>query len=334
MTPEQARQEVLPHRLRWIADNYEQCQKLRIAVGERIRAVLQGRDNTKDQEGTQPKGKRKEKDEETDRILAQIRKGEIPGPVDVLSRSYCRYWEEEQEAFKDMQVALVLHPANYWLSGVRGIGPTLACKILARLDVGTADHISSFWKHGGLATVPGKLYRCTTCGLESTYPAHYKIKGPHQELNGTKPCKGSLEYIHSNVRVAEPPTLPKEEDPEAEALISKEEKDEKKKKKRAYDAYLKKTLWLAGSSFLKAGGPYEEFYRVERAKAAVDRPSWRAGKQHFLALRKTQKLFLSHLWKTWRQAVGLPITEPYAADELGHAGMLDPWDFTEAERPE
>ena len=32
--------------LRFLADNFEQAQRLRIAVGERIRAVLQSRDET------------------------------------------------------------------------------------------------------------------------------------------------------------------------------------------------------------------------------------------------------------------------------------------------
>jgi hypothetical protein len=36
--------------LRWIADSYEQAQRVRIQTGERIRALLQGRDSAVDGE--------------------------------------------------------------------------------------------------------------------------------------------------------------------------------------------------------------------------------------------------------------------------------------------
>ena len=114
----------MPHTaLRWLADNYEQAQRLRIEVGERIRAVLQGRDETWTYEA--------EEDTDADAVLKAIAAGESVGPVPMLARSYRRYWLEERETFKDMMHALQSHPTYPWLDRVRGIGPTLACKILA-----------------------------------------------------------------------------------------------------------------------------------------------------------------------------------------------------------
>jgi hypothetical protein len=288
--------------LRWLADNYEQAQRLRISVGERIRAVLQGRDQSfvglEEFDGA-----------DAEVVLQAISKGETLGPVLMLGRSYKRYHDEERATFDDMMTALEHHPAWHWMDGVKGIGPTLGCKILARLDVEKAEHVSSFWKHAGLATVPGTGYKCVECGLKRGFPVSYKVTGKHQMLGTQKKCKGSLEAT-GDVRVAQPRNARGE--------------------KRSYDAYLKKVLWLAAMSFLKVGGPYEEFYRSERAKAEVERPYWADGGKHYLALRKTQKLFLSHLWQTWRSVVGLKISEPYAVSHLGHDDILDPWDFSKA----
>jgi hypothetical protein len=82
-----------------------------------------------------------------------------------------------------------------------------------------------------------------------------------------------------------------------------------------YDRRAKQVCYLIGSAFLKAGGPYEEFYRRQRAKLDTDRPGWTTIRKHLTCLRKTEKLFLSHLWLVWREAVGLPITMPYAMRE-------------------
>jgi hypothetical protein len=34
------------------------------------------------------------------------------------------------------------------------------------------------------------------------------------------------------------------------------------------------------------------------------------------------KIFLQHLWVTWRQLEGLPISEPYVQAIMGHANII------------
>lgn len=297
--------------LRWLADNYEQAQQLRIGVGERIRAVIQGRDESFVAVAECDEDK-------AEAILSDIAKGETLGPVPMLGRSYRRYHTEETETRKDMMDALVHHSAWPWLDKVKGIGPTLACKLLARLDITKAEYRSSFWKFCGLATVPGESYRCSDCGLERGFPAGYNVTGKHQSLTertdkgNPKQCKGQLVKIagpEDEVRVAQPRSG--------------------KGQKRDYDAYAKKVLYLCVSSFLKAGGPYEEFYRKQRARAEIERPAWSDGRKHLWAVRKTEKLFLSHLWEVWRAAENLPLTEPYSKAHMNHDGYIGPWDFVE-----
>ncbi|KKN24070.1 hypothetical protein LCGC14_0898460 [marine sediment metagenome] len=308
--------------LRWLADNYEQAQRLRIQVGERIRATLQGRDRTELDKPTvveemSPEEKEDFEAAEKKRIdgtMLRIRSGKDPGPVPILGRSYNRYWTEERDTYKDMMAALEGHPVFHWISRVRGCGPTLACKILARFDPLLAPYDSSFWKYAGLSTVPGKMYRCTTCNLERGFPVSYNITGGHKRLGTEANCKGQLELVEdADIRVAQPRA--------------------EHGQKRSYDAYAKKTLWLLSQQWVKGGGAYGDFYRRMKDKVVEEKPGWAKGRQNYWALRKAQKLFLSHLWRVWREALGLPTPMPYAYAVMEHdeAGYIDPWDFVEPE---
>ena len=303
--------------LRVLADSYQQAQEKRIANGEQIRAVLQDRDETW--------GSVMERVEDefgpattADEVLESIAAGLTPGPVPVLGRMYHRAYSEERELFKEMELALKGnkttqgHPCWPWLKAVKGIGPTLACKLLARLDPRKATTASAFWAYCGLATVPGDRYRCPTCGLVRDWPTGYNVTGKHTALASTKECKGALVKIagpEDGVRAAQPGPA--------------------RGQKATYDAYAKKVMYLVGTGFLKAGGKYAQHYRQARAKLDVERPGWADGRKHLTALRKTEKLFLSHLWAVWRGELGLPVTDPYAFAELGHApaSYIDPWDM-------
>src|SRR5690606_24495558 len=84
----------------------------------------------------------------------EIRAGAADGPVALLGRTYRVHWDEERALRAGMMAALASHPAWPWLERLRGVGPTLACKPLARLDIARAPTPSSFWAYCGLATVP------------------------------------------------------------------------------------------------------------------------------------------------------------------------------------
>jgi hypothetical protein len=297
--------------LRWLADSYEQSQRLRIETGERIRAVLQGRDETWDVEI--------EPDVDAEEVLKAIKRHETSGPVPILGATYRRHWEMEREFYTEMMSAVVGHPAWSWLERVKGIGPTLACKMLARLDLGKAATPSSFWAYCGLTTVPGNLYRCPTCNAEAIYASTYEVSGKHKTVEG-KACKDSLLLIagpDDGIRAA----LPRAS----------------RGSKRSYDAYAKKVLYLIAMQFIKArNSPYTELYYRERNRLDRERPGWHDGRKHYTALRKVEKLFLSHLWQVWREALGLPIVMPYAIAHMGHddGSWISAWDMVEANAEE
>jgi hypothetical protein len=287
--------------LRWIADSYEQVQRVRVQTGERIRAVLQGRDETW--------GAERSVAENPDSVLTSIKKGDTLGPVTLLGQAYKWHWDLEREMFRALGECLQPHPAWPWLSLVKGIGPTLAGKLLARLRIEEAATPSAFWAYCGLATVPGIEYRCGTCGLSVGFPASYQVSGTHQQLGSRRKCPGKLEVARGpdeGTRVAQPSATRGMSAP--------------------YDRRAKQVCYLIGSAFLKAGGPYEEFYRRQREKLEEERPGWTTVRKHLTCLRKTEKLFLSHLWLVWREAAELPTTVPYAMRE--EAGFIAPEEMT------
>lgn len=327
--------------LHFLADRYEQAQRVRIETGERIRAIYQGRD----EEGLAPtfemmpdgvpficpvkacehqwrasftmkppcplcdaEGKL-----DVDVILKEILAGEHDGPMPILARTYRRHHEEEREMFGAMTGALEGHPTWPWLSQVKGCGPTLACKLLARLDITKADTPSAFWLYSGLATVPGAKYHCETCGLDRTFPIAYDVKGGHKRLGTQANCKGKLEKTEEgdHIRAAMPRAG--------------------RGQKRPYDAYAKKVCYLLGCQWEKLGerAPYARFYRKELARLDRERPGWAKGRKRFTAMRITEKLFLSHLHEVWRRALGLEQVEHYASAYLGHDGRITPEEMIE-----
>jgi len=49
-----------------------------------------------------------------------------------------------------------------------------------------------------------------------------------------------------------------------------------------------------------------------------------------MARRWCVKLFLSHLWVVYREALSLPTTQPYAVAKMGHQTIMSPWDMVGA----
>lgn len=189
------------------------------------------------------------------------------------------------------------HPVvDGWLIKVRGIGPRLAGLLVAIIgDIERFATISKLWAYAGLHTKDGRAVK--------------RAKGEKANWSGE----------------------------------------------------LKMTCWKIAGSFLKAGGPYKELYdsykqylvtreldngnviwktsadssKVEIAHCPKSlahdppkpptKPEWTLGRIHNMAMRRTAKLFLSHLWSAWREIEGLPASKPFAIERLGHESYIDHW---------
>lgn len=111
------------------------------------------------------------------------------------------------------------------------------------------------------------------------------------------------------------------------------EADGTRQRKRAgtkitYDPQLQSNCVMLGESLLLQKGGYYRFYLGEKEKNSQLSPRH----AHNRAFRHMIKLFLSHLWQTWREAEGLPAPEPYAFAILKHprGHLIEPGDMVES----
>jgi hypothetical protein len=214
---------------------------------------------------------------------------------------------EEKRLAAAMAEALESHVAWEWLSQIRGVEPVIAARLLSHLNVTRAPTPSAFWSYCGLSTTEGDAYACTECGLHRSFPSGTRVSGDHKTLNSTRDCPGSLVRSQKDgVRVAA---------------------GQVKGSKAAYNKDAKQICYLLGISFLRAGGTYADYYRSQRGWLEVTRPGWSDGRTHLAALRKAEKLFLSHLWVIWREAEGLPVTQPYQHARDPEANLITPWEM-------
>jgi len=108
-------------------------------------------------------------------------------------------------------------------------------------------------------------------------------------------------------------------------------------KKLGYNPRLKTFMWKIASSFEKLK-PERSYYRrvydakkkyyMEREdlkKAIEDKEKGAKLHVRLMAMRYTEKRFLSDLWLEWRKLQGLPVNEPYAHKILGH-GDFERWE--------
>jgi hypothetical protein len=274
--------------LRLLYQLYEEAQRTRIAHGERLRAIFQGRSFG----GAEAGGG------DPDVLLKEVSAGVSVGAPQLLERAYARAKDDELSAAAALRDAISRHPVWPWLSTVKGVGHLLAARLLSRLDVSRAATPSAFWAYCGLATIPGVAFKCATCGLEIAYPLGYEANGPHQKRSGTGTCAGALEPVPGAgpIRVA----------PRRSALGGR----------AGYDARARESCYLVGISMLRCGSEYRQFYDAERERLAVSRQGWTPKRCHLSAMRKMEKTFLRDLWIAWRRAVGLPMVGPYVPHEV------------------
>lgn len=269
--------------LRLLYQLYEEAQRTRIAHGERLRAIFQGRSFSGGTAG----------DGDPDALLKEISAGANVGAPILLERAYSRAMDDELSAAEGLRETVTAHPAWAWLTTVKGVGHLLAARLLSRLDVVRARTPSAFWAYCGLATIPGTAFKCSTCGLDVAYPLGYDPTGPHQKRSGAGTCAGRFERVPvvGPVRVA----------PRRSALGGR----------TGYDARARESCYLVGMSMLRCRSDYREFYDIERARLAATRPGWTPKRCHLSAMRKMEKVFLRDLWIAWRRAVNLPVVAPY-----------------------
>jgi hypothetical protein len=278
--------------LRWAAAAYAGAQRDRVRYGEQLRALLQGRDAKWELAV--------DDDLDIPQLLKEIR-ANGGGPVPMLGSLYAHAFQRERELAAQMEALIEEHAVWPWLSEVKGIGATLAARLLSRLDIARAHSPASFWAYCGLATVPAVAFTCAVCGRREPGTPGMRWAAKHTNPLTSRTCAGAMLAAGAaeGARVAQPRP--------------------RRGERARYDMEAKKICYLIGVSFLRCGGSYRDHYHDRRAYFEQHHSDWPPKRMHLAAIRATAKRFLADLWAAWRDAEGM-------TNNIGgtHEGSDDP----------
>jgi len=218
------------------------------------------------------------------------------------------------EDYVDGRVADLIqsHPAYPWFSKVKGVGRENIGKVVAQIDVRKAPTISSLWKFSGFSVENGAAPRRVKGGGKLSYNS--QLRSMCWRLAASlKRSKGNLYQYYI-----------KEKEKYTERFLNQDYKI----------LPTPKGKWAClncGASWGKKRDITPCCDNPEIEKKIREEPPgviW-LGHLDMMALRKMIKLFLACLWLVWREAEGLPITNPYAIDVLRHHSLIKPWEMTD-----
>jgi hypothetical protein len=252
-----------------------------------------------------------------DALLKDIAAGRVLGPSPSLGQLYREQSRQEAALRAAFVEVLDRHPAWPWLSCVRGIGPTLAAQLLARLDLARAPHPSSFWAYCGLATVAATRWRCAACGAAVLVPEGRGVPASHLAGagRGASAARGRSRAATTRAARASP----------SRATCAA-------RRAPSIPGRSACATWWASRSH-RQGGRYKAFLAARSARYEAERPDWSAQHRWFAALRVTEKLFLAHLWDRVARRGGAARRAAAVRRRRGIGDApLDPWAMIDRER--
>lgn len=205
---------------------------------------------------------------------------------------------KEVEKLLKHQIEMLLREEQIyveWLQKIKGIGPCLASGLVANIMV-------------RFATV-NSLEDCSE--LQKRYAMKTKDK----------------KHLIPEVRgIKEFPTISKLWAFCGLHVVEGKAPKRKRGTKINWNPKMRVLCWKIGKSFVMVGDFYKSLYRQIK-DSYLQREDLKQGKGwkghiDMMSRRKTVKIFLQHLWLRWRQMEGLPISEPYAIDKLGHKSYI------------
>lgn len=256
---------------------------------------------------------------------------------------YAKYVDRlfELEAFmKDHAEAQTkLYPVHEWIIAQKGLSYDLAGQLIGIIqDIKRFDNVSKLWYYSGLAVVD----ICEKCNRQWLPPEEKAMRILHiKERQKEQEAKKIVKTKQSEIIPAESMVC----NCEHPVLIRKSQKPIKGTL-LDYNPVAKSLAFKVASQFIKQGDFYRKLYEEFRdayearpdLKEEVDEKKGKPAKAkhgevtetkgtlhiHRMAQRKMVKIFLQHLWVTWRELEGLPVTMPYAISVLGHGDYIKP----------
>lgn len=191
-----------------------------------------------------------------------------------------------------------------YLSKIQGIGVLIAAGLIAYIDdIEKFDHVSSLWQYSGY----GMNRFCPQCKKPTSVDVKYETGKTAKKLHPSEKCP-----------VCKGDTRP---------IIQRRAAGYQSN----WNDRLKQLGYKAATSFVKqsaAKSKYRKLYDKIKKEEHKNHPKkivtngktqFNDGHLHNRAMRKVSKIFLAHVWQTWRRQQGLEATEPYAKQLLGHS---------------
>ena len=239
-----------------------QIQKGRVQFGNRLGAIQRGADASDDQQ------------------------------EEVVARYLARFEALEKELDADIRELVKDYPIYAELSSVRGIGPGLAAKLIALIDIREATMVSKLWRFAGFAVINGEREK-----LVKGEKAHYS---------------GRLKTAMYQVGIS----------------FLRSESPYRKVYDEAHAFYLaNRPDWARCATCNCPTNECREPELHSLMSFRTPKKGWKTLHIHLAAMRKMEKLFLAHLWERWRLLEGLPIRVPYVQEVLGHTNIRRPNEF-------
>lgn len=221
---------------------------------------------------------------------------------------------KDLEDFVDGRVAYLIqgHPAYSWFSLVLGVGRENIGKVVGPIDIERAKTISALWKFAGFSVEDGAAPRRVKGAGKLSYNSQLRSMC-WRLATSLKRAKGKFYHYYLE-----------EKDKYTERFLNQGPKILPTPQGR----------WACSNCGMS-------WARKRDITPCCDNPSiekklreeppgviW-LGHLDAMAVRKMIKLFLACLWLVWREAEGLPVTEPYAIEKMGHAKLISPWEMVD-----
>ena len=192
-------------------------------------------------------------------------------------------------------------PVWDWLTSIKGLGEGgMAAQLLAMIDdIGNFATVSKLWRHAGYGM--GDYWTVNGKQVAPVVGWQWKGDGDNREMVRVRPEQKPEWVLKSTRDVAiKDWVLP-------------------------YNRKLKSLCYLVTEQFIKQQTPgYVDVYYEEKERQARLNPDLTKLHIHRRAMRKVSKILLQHLWVTWREMEGLPVSEPYAHAILLHTHCIEP----------
>ncbi|MEM0202115.1 MAG: hypothetical protein QXR73_02970 [Candidatus Micrarchaeaceae archaeon] len=192
-------------------------------------------------------------------------------------------------------------PIYYDLQAVKGIGPILAAGLLAYFD--PVDHWS-------MCSLPPK----ERCKPAEGYDKYGKVP-PCEHSHMIMPKHPSSFWAYAGLDVVN------EQDGDGNITSSHARKRQHGVQSN-WNTKVKTLLWKVSDSFIKQRTPiyrivYDRVKEREMERLKDTEKGWK-GHADARARRAMEKRFLADFWEHYRKSLGLPVSDPYVLEKLGH----------------